>query len=184
MSVRFQVLEGSIAAENPFPQLPGKFHGQDASIPVTDSLLSMGLLFLGSAGSGKTNTMLSLASQVLSSLKEDDIAVFFDMKGDYRDIFYADGDISLSATNDYFVWNLFDELIPFLEDEYLLNAERGNISVTQQVSQYFCHVIPPRIILFENYFHVLVCTHTCPSLSVYPADKAAFALPPDDCKVT
>ena len=81
----------------------------------------MGLLFLGSAGAGKTNTMLSLASQVLSSLEEDDIAVFFDMKGDYRDIFYADGDISLSATNDYFVWNLFDELIPFLEEEYLLD---------------------------------------------------------------
>ena len=139
MSVRFQVLEGSIAAENPFPQfsssrercykLPGKFHGQDASIPVTDSLLSMGLLFLGSAGSGKTNTMLSLASQVLSSLKEDDIAVFFDMKGDYRDIFYADGDISLSATNDYFVWNLFDELIPFF-----VNAAR---EVTEALLRYF-----------------------------------------------
>lgn len=131
MSVHFQVLEGSIAAENPFPQfspsrercykLPGKFHGQDASIPVPDSLLSMGLLFIGSAGSGKTNTMLSLASQVLSLLEKDDIAVFFDMKGDYKDIFYVDGDVSLSATDGYFVWNLFDELIPFLEDEYLLD---------------------------------------------------------------
>jgi len=96
------------------------FHGQDKSIPIPDSLLTMGLLFLGSAGSGKTNTMLSLASQILEQLTGDDIAVFFDMKGDYKDAFYADGDVSLSATDDCFVWNLFDELSPFLDDEYLL----------------------------------------------------------------
>lgn len=130
MSIRIQVLEGSVAAENPFPRfpqsqercywLPGKCHGQNASIPISDSLLTMGLLFLGSAGSGKTNTMQLLASQVLESLAENDIAVFFDIKGDYKDIFYADGDVLLSATDNYFVWNIFDELIPFLDDEYLL----------------------------------------------------------------
>lgn len=131
MRTHFQVLEGNIASENPFPQfsspqeryyrLSGMFRGRSESIPVPDSLLTMGLLFLGSAGSGKTNTMLSLASQILDSLSKDDIAVFFDMKGEYRDIFHAEGDVTISATDDYFVWNLFDELIPFLDDEYLLD---------------------------------------------------------------
>lgn len=57
----------------------------------------MGLLFLGDAGQGKTNTMLSLTGQILENLEENDLAVIFDLKGDYQEAFYEDGDLILNA---------------------------------------------------------------------------------------
>ena len=125
-----KIIEGNVAIENPFPSfrsskhktyyLPGKFKGTDVSVPITDDDLTKGLLFLGSAGQGKTNTMLALASQILENLSEDDLVVFFDLKGDYRNTFFDSSDFVLKATDDRYVWNVFDELISFLGNEYML----------------------------------------------------------------
>lgn len=130
-----RVCEGNVAVVNPFPKfnnilgyrgskvyyLPGEHNGIERSIQITDDDLSKGLLFLGSAGTGKTNTMLALASQVLEKLDKEDIVIFFDLKGDYRRIFRDSSDFVLTATNDHYVWNLFDELTPYLNDKYMLD---------------------------------------------------------------
>ena len=126
-----KVLEGEIAVDNSFPTflsskskvyyLPGKFNGQKEVLQITDDDLTKWLLFLGKAGQGKTNTMLALASQILEKLNKDDLVIFFDLKGDYRNTFFQpDDDFVLTATNDRFIWNVFDELIPFIDNDYML----------------------------------------------------------------
>jgi len=125
-----KIIEGNIATDNSFPSfrsskhksyfLSGKYKGNDACVQITDDDLTKGLLFLGSAGQGKTNTMLALASQILENLNDDDLVIFFDLKGDYRNTFFELGDFILAATDDRYVWNVFDELTPFINDDYML----------------------------------------------------------------
>lgn len=133
------VISGSRASQNPFPdfsgyppnayKLPGEFGGilRDPGIRITDDELTQGLLFLGGAGSGKTNTMMWLAGQILDKLGPKDVAVFFDMKGDYKETFCNDGDAYLSITDGTFTWNLFDEFLPILDDEGQLEIRIGEL---------------------------------------------------------
>ena len=105
-----RIIEGNVAEYNAFPVfspsyekkyfLPGRYRNQREQIIITDKLLTMGLLFLGDAGQGKTNTMLSLTGQILENLEENDLAVIFDLKGDYQETFYEDGDLILNALDD------------------------------------------------------------------------------------
>lgn len=125
-----RINEGNLAVENNFPlfhhsntktyYLPGTFNNQRKTVQITDDDLTKGLLFLGKAGQGKTNTMLALASQILDTLGDDDLMIFFDLKGDYRNAFYQPSDFILTATDDKYVWNIFDELIPFIHNDYML----------------------------------------------------------------
>lgn len=131
MQNRICIYDGNVAEYNEFPMfsetkgkqyiLSGKFRSINHSIILNDDLLSKGLLFLGKAGQGKTNTFLGLAGQILEQLQEEDLVLFFDLKGDYQDAFYEHGDLILDALKDDYVWNIFDELVPFLKDEYLLD---------------------------------------------------------------
>ncbi|MCD8540916.1 MAG: type IV secretion system DNA-binding domain-containing protein [Leadbetterella sp.] len=89
--------------------------GNTLSLPLTDSIFSKHLLFLGNIGTGKTNAISQLISQIKSQLKEDDLMIIFDTKGDFYDQFYKDGDIVISndaskfkGFSDY--WNMFSEL--------------------------------------------------------------------------
>lgn len=130
MNTRIRIYEGNVADYNGFPEfytlkgkqyfLPGKYQSQRKNIIINDDFLSKGLLLLGKAGQGKTNIFLGLASQILEQLQDDDLAIFFDLKGDYQEAFYKKGDLILDALKDDYVWNIFDELIPFLDDEFLL----------------------------------------------------------------
>lgn len=130
MKNRMRIYEGNVADYNDFPEfsvangkkylLPGIHQTLRRKIIINDDILSKGLLLLGKAGQGKTNTFLGLANQILEQLQDDDLAIFFDLKGDYQDAFYERGDLVLDALRDDYVWNIFDEVIPFLNDEYLL----------------------------------------------------------------
>lgn len=131
MSNRIRIYEGNVADYNEFPVfsttrekhyiLPGKYRNTTQSILLNDEILTKGLLFLGKAGQGKTNTFLSLAGQILEQLQENDLAIFFDLKGDYQEAFFETGDLVLDALKDDYVWNIFDELLPFLGNEFLLD---------------------------------------------------------------
>lgn len=81
----------------------------------SDDVLKKGVLFAGSARQGKTNVMMKVTSDILNKLNNNDVALIFDVKGDYREAFYLDGDIVISPTENTFIWNIFDELkvIPF-----------------------------------------------------------------------
>ena len=126
-----KIIDGTVAEYNDFPMfqlsheknyfLLGKFKNRREQIILTDKLLTMGLLFLGNAGQGKTNTMMSLTGQIFENLEENDLAVIFDLKGDYQETFYEDGDLILNALDDKYAWNIFEELLPFLDNEYLFD---------------------------------------------------------------
>lgn len=132
-----RIINNSIVGKNPFPPfmqnysvpppkdkryyLRGAYNGQRCQLTFDDDDLTTGLLFLGDAGTGKTNTMLDVANQILYNLEPGDLVVFFDIKGDYRRTFYSEGDFVLSPTNDRYVWNIFDELTPLMDRPYVFN---------------------------------------------------------------
>lgn len=90
--------------------------GTKLSVPLDDDLLSRHMLFLGGIGTGKTNAIFQIVSQLRESMTRQDVLVIFDTKGDYYQEFYRPGDIVISndakATGpdgpDY--WNIFCEL--------------------------------------------------------------------------
>ena len=120
-----QVFEGN-RRENKLPDFLDKearchLLGRDSSnasckIPISDELFSSHLLFLGGIGTGKTNAIFQIVSQLRVSMTERDVMVIFDTKGDFYKEFYQPGDTVISndskATGsdgaDY--WNLFKEI--------------------------------------------------------------------------
>lgn len=90
--------------------------GQGCTVPLSDQLLSSHLLFLGGIGTGKTNAIFQLLTQLRGSMTDRDVMVIFDTKGDFHKEFYRPGDTVISndskATSpsgaDY--WNLFGEI--------------------------------------------------------------------------
>ena len=97
--------------------LTGKDHNSNAiKLPLSDNLLSTHVLFLGNIGTGKTNAISQIISQIKGSLTSDDLMIIFDTKGDYYNEFYKAGDIIISndtskfnGVNDY--WNIFPEVM-------------------------------------------------------------------------
>ena len=63
------------------------------TLALTEQDLSKHILNLGGIGSGKTNLINLLVSQIIASLTEEDVVVIFDTKGDFLRRFAAPGDI-------------------------------------------------------------------------------------------
>lgn len=91
--------------------------GQSKSIPISDSILSRHIMLLGGIGTGKTNALFQIISQLSDTLTKDDVMIIFDTKGDFYKEFYAPGDIVISndetavgsdGNPDY--WNIFNEV--------------------------------------------------------------------------
>lgn len=110
MDDNIKVISGSIVSQN--TPLPINIL---ESFMQSDGILQKGLLFVGGAGQGKTNVMAKVAADILQNADSEDVVVFFDVKGDYQEKFYQQGDFLLSPTNDQFLWNLFEDLkiLPF-----------------------------------------------------------------------
>ena len=85
-------------------------------VPLSDDLLSSHLLFLGGIGTGKTNAIFQILTQLRSSMTDRDVMVIFDTKGDFHKEFYRPGDTVISndakstgpSGTDY--WNIFEEI--------------------------------------------------------------------------
>ncbi len=94
-------------------------------IKIDDDILSKHVLILGGIGMGKTNTFLSMTSQLSQNCKEDDVMVIFDTKGDFyknfgsknnkKDVFISNacltdinGEEKYSSESE--IWNIFKEL--------------------------------------------------------------------------
>jgi type IV secretory pathway TraG/TraD family ATPase VirD4 len=97
------------------------FTGVDASnqrrqIPFNEDLLGRHMMLLGGIGTGKTNAFCQLIRQLRASLRQDEVMIIFDTKGDFYQSFYQPGDVVISndptATGperrDY--WNIFNEI--------------------------------------------------------------------------
>ncbi|MCL2064874.1 MAG: type IV secretion system DNA-binding domain-containing protein [Candidatus Cloacimonetes bacterium] len=90
--------------------------GSNLSVPLDADLLSRHLMFLGGIGTGKTNALDQIISQLRKSMTANDVMIIFDTKGDFYRSFYQKGDIVISNDNtatgqegvDY--WNIFNEI--------------------------------------------------------------------------
>jgi type IV secretory pathway TraG/TraD family ATPase VirD4 len=120
-----QVFEGNRLESKPPAFSTGEdrchFHGLESSgascrVPLSENQLSRHLLFLGGIGTGKTNTIFQLLSQLRGSMTEHDVMLIFDTKGDFYKEFYRSGDSVISNDSkstgpdgvDY--WNIFGEI--------------------------------------------------------------------------
>ena len=105
------------AVESPRCVLSGiDVNNHPVSLPISEDLFSKHLLFLGGIGTGKTNAILQIITQLRKTMTSNDVMVIFDTKGDFYKEFYRKGDIVISnddkATGpngpDY--WNIFREI--------------------------------------------------------------------------
>lgn len=89
--------------------------GQRRGLFLNQNCLSKHFLLIGGIGTGKTNTMFHLLSQISENLAEDDVALIFDTKGDFVQEFYQDGDVVFSNEESCSFpkgssWNIFAEI--------------------------------------------------------------------------
>lgn len=113
---RLQSNVPAFSVANPLCLLSSTCGGATAAIPVDADLLSKHFLLLGGIGTGKTNALYHIISQISSKLTSEDVMVIFDTKGDFYKEFYKSGDVVISndhtATGasgaDY--WNIFEEI--------------------------------------------------------------------------
>lgn len=109
-------------------RVPGKFDGVPYQLTFSHELLSKHCLLLGSTGSGKTNFIYHLISQLKPKLSMDDVMIIFDTKGDYLERFGTATDAVISngpahrGTVAY--WNIYREIIAdgWTDSSIVLNA--------------------------------------------------------------
>ncbi len=90
--------------------------GSHVRIPCNEELLGRHIMLLGGIGTGKTNTFSQMIRQLRSTMRQDEVMIIFDTKGDFYQEFYRPGDVVISndptATGaerkDY--WNIFNEI--------------------------------------------------------------------------
>lgn len=91
--------------------------GQRLLWPISQQLLSRHMLFLGSIGTGKSNAIYQLLQRIRASMKNNDVMIIFDTKGDFLKEFFVSGDIVISndnraaGTNGPDYWNVFREVM-------------------------------------------------------------------------
>lgn len=124
MEITFKTERGSNAAENKPASSPGapvfRFQGRwkkdNAEFSMDQDAVSRHALLLGGSGSGKTNLMFKIADQAIRGMRDDDVMIIFDSKGDYYQQFGRSPDAlvlgnSAEYTGKTQKWNLFREIL-------------------------------------------------------------------------
>jgi type IV secretory pathway TraG/TraD family ATPase VirD4 len=79
-----------------------------------EAVLQKHILILGAIGTGKSNCLYHLISEIKKNMTQDDAMVVFDTKGDYVKEFFADGDsviaLDRSGPYSYENWNIFEDV--------------------------------------------------------------------------
>lgn len=137
--MREQVLYGTLLKENPTPWIekpqiifPGRGYADRKRFGLDAKLLSRHVLLLGGSGCGKTNTFQFAMQQVLPTLGEEDIAIVFDTKGEFYDLFYKPGDYVVGNSPAFraksHIWNIFDEVLADGWDNYAISTNAREIA--------------------------------------------------------
>lgn len=117
-----QVVFGTYALDNQVPHVsnpvisyPGRtFHG-DFTFGVDMDTLSKHVLLLGGSGCGKTNAFLFALNSLRRSMTDNDIAIIFDTKGEFYDLFGRPGDYVIGNSVRFrslsYTWNIFGEVL-------------------------------------------------------------------------
>ena len=97
------------ACARPVAKLSGWCGGARAAVAIGASDLARHVLFVGASGSGKTNCIVELLSQLKAQMGPRDSMLVFDPKGDFLP--FADAaDVVISSRGGTACWNLFGEV--------------------------------------------------------------------------
>ena len=115
------------------------------SFELDDNLFSRHLLFIGGIGTGKTNAISQIISQIKPHMTSNDVMFIFDTKGDFYEQFYKPGDVVISnddkaiGTNGPDYWNIYQELTKgrTLETDVIEVARTLFYEKTQRTNQPF-----------------------------------------------
>jgi len=84
------------------------------TLTLDADIFSKHLCFMGGIGTGKSNAIFHVVSQLRQSLGQDDVMILFDTKGDFHEKFYRSGDVVISNDDTYAgvadAWNIFAEI--------------------------------------------------------------------------
>ena len=126
MPIITETLYGSRAAENvPLYNLQDEFQFMSSDgktgFSLSEEILSRGLLCIGGTGSGKTNTINQLVSQIKARMTDNDVMIVFDTKGDFYENFYSSSDKVIGNSKQFRSiserWNVFCEAAVDGEDD-------------------------------------------------------------------
>lgn len=100
--------------ERSFVTIPGLFNKRQMQLGFSEDVLSKHLLLIGGTGCGKTNVFYYFVQQIKQQLKQDDVMIVFDTKGDFLR-FYHPGDVIISNSkahsNILSKWNIYKEIV-------------------------------------------------------------------------
>lgn len=94
--------------------IPGYFNKKQTQLGFSEDVLSKHLLLIGGTGCGKTNVFYYFVQQIKHQLKQDDVMLVFDTKGDFLR-FYRPGDVIISNSKTHSnissKWNIYKEIV-------------------------------------------------------------------------
>jgi len=103
--------------------LSGSSCGAGATFMMTETHFSKNVMCIGGTGSGKTNAINTIITQIRAQMKPQDVMLIFDTKGDFARTFYnaAAGDMILGNSKQYEAvtqrWNIYREIVADGTDE-------------------------------------------------------------------
>ena len=104
-----------LCSGEPYISIPGIYAKAPARLDVDNDIMSKHILMSGGTGSGKTNAIYHILSQLKKRLTPDDILIVFDTKGDYYGKFGKSDDLVIGNSVEYRdkseKWNLYREIL-------------------------------------------------------------------------
>lgn len=120
--MQHQLVFGTSAAMNSPPILsfpvinfPGKTLQGKSGFQINEDLMSRHILLLGGSGCGKTNVFCYTIDALRTTMRDEDIAIIFDTKGEFYDKFAHERDYVIGNGRRFqdisYTWNIFDEIL-------------------------------------------------------------------------
>lgn len=110
-----QITPPSRYSGKPIVNIPGFFNQKQMQVGFSEDTLSKHTLLMGGTGCGKTNVFNYFVQQIKRQLKQDDVMIIFDTKGDFLRRFYRPGDVVISNSKAHAdissKWNIYKEIV-------------------------------------------------------------------------
>lgn len=118
--------------KNPIITFPGQaLNGHDC-FQLNEDILSKHLLLLGGSGCGKTNAFLFVLRELRNQMNSNDIAIIFDTKGEFYDMFSRPGDYVIGNSSRFrsmsHTWNIFNEILADGTDEVAIRMNARELA--------------------------------------------------------
>ncbi len=117
---------------DPIIRYPGQAMDGSSGFSINEDLLARHILLLGGSGCGKTNVFLFTMDALRKNMGPDDIAVVFDTKGEFYDLFAEKDDYVIGNSQKFRTisntWNLFDEILADGEEEENISVNAREIA--------------------------------------------------------